>query len=582
MKRLSIAIGFIFLISNIITVSLYQPINAADARLFDAGKIIDDGVFTNSDSMSPQEIQQFLNNKMTTCDTYGQKQSELGGGTRAQWAAARGYSTTFTCLKDYYENPNNGANNYGGQAIPNGAISAAQIIYNYSKQFNINPQVIIVTLQKEKGMVTDEWPILKDMREAMGFGCPDNVTPGTPACDPAYGSFSTQVYQAARHFRGYMDKQYCNYSAGWCTTYLKGQNYIAWSPNGSCGGSTVNIENLATSALYSYTPYRPNQAALNAGYGTGDSCSAYGNRNFYLYFTDWFGSTIKPPIGNCPETNTTCVWSFRNDLNGKYFYTTNISERNTVNGSHYTYTGVHFYVRNSATSGTKPVYRLYNAQGYHFWTTSTVERDLLLNDSSWSSEGVGFYVDPVDSNTGDPVRRLYTQNNGGNHILTRDETYIEQLLKNGYVDEGIVFTSVSTTNQEIPPATGYNNVYRFNLKSEHFWTNSARERDTLIRSGATYEGVTWQTAVNAQNPVFRLYSPKGRHFWTTSTSERDNLIQIGWRYEGTAWQASSTGENTYRLYDFKTGRHLFTPSENEKNILLNSGSWRDEGVSWHQ
>ena len=31
-------------------------------------------------------------------------------------------------------------------------------------------------------------------------------------------------------------------------------------------------------------------AALNAGYGTGDG-SAYGNRNFFSYFTDWFGST---------------------------------------------------------------------------------------------------------------------------------------------------------------------------------------------------------------------------------------------------------------------------------------------------
>jgi hypothetical protein len=30
---------------------------------------------------------------------------------------------------------------------------------------------------------------------------------------------------------------------------------------------------------------------LNAGYGTGDGCGAYGNRNFWAMFTDWFGST---------------------------------------------------------------------------------------------------------------------------------------------------------------------------------------------------------------------------------------------------------------------------------------------------
>ena len=51
------------------------------------------------------------------------------------------------------------------------------------------------------------------------------------------------------------------------------------------------IQNQATANLYYYTPYQPNAAALRAGYGEGDGCSAYGNRNFYQYFTDWFGST---------------------------------------------------------------------------------------------------------------------------------------------------------------------------------------------------------------------------------------------------------------------------------------------------
>ena len=55
------------------------------------------------------------------------------------------------------------------------------------------------------------------------------------------------------------------------------------------------IRNQATAALYIYTPYRPNQGALNNLYGTGDSCSSYGNRNFWRMFTDWFGSTKTPP-----------------------------------------------------------------------------------------------------------------------------------------------------------------------------------------------------------------------------------------------------------------------------------------------
>lgn len=260
--------------------------SAVDARNFQPGRIIDDQVFTDSSSMTVDQIQSFLNSKVS-CDTWGVKRSELGGGTRAQWMAARGYSPPFRCVTDYIENPSTGANNYGTNSTPNGGLSAAQLIYNYSKQFTINPQVLLVTLQKENGLITDEWPTLKQYREAMGFGCPDNVAPGAPACDPTYGSFSAQLYQAARHFRGYIDRP-----AGWWIPFNTGWNNIMWSPNQPvCGSSQVYIQNRATAALYSYTPYQPNAAALAAQYGLGDNCSAYGNRNFYMYFTDWFGST---------------------------------------------------------------------------------------------------------------------------------------------------------------------------------------------------------------------------------------------------------------------------------------------------
>ena len=284
MKQIFIA-GFA-LVAILTSAVLVQasPVEAADARTFNAGRIIDDGVFTNADSMSVSSIQSFLNSKVT-CDTYGVKNSELGGGTRAQWLASRGIAVPVTCIRDYYENTSTGANNYG-KAIPSGAISAAQIIYNYSRQFNINPQVLLVTLQKENGLITDEWPTPKQYSESMGFGCPDNVAPGAPACDPNYGSFSAQIYQAARHFRGYI-----NNNPGWWVPFTTGANTVRFSPDANCGSSVINIENRSTVALYSYTPYQPNTAAKNAQYGQGDACSAHGNRNFFLYFTDWFGST---------------------------------------------------------------------------------------------------------------------------------------------------------------------------------------------------------------------------------------------------------------------------------------------------
>lgn len=231
---------------------------------WNAGNIISDSVFTNKGTMGTGSIQAFLNSKVPHCDTWGEQTSEFGGGTRRQWAEARGYSPPYTCLKDYSQNGK----------------SAAQIIYDAAQEFTINPQVLLVLLQKEQSLVTDTWPLSIQYRSATGYGCPD-----TAACDADYYGFTNQVRWAARMFRAIL-----NDSPTWYTPYELGNNFIRYSPDASCGGSNVYIQNRATQALYNYTPYQPNQDALNAGWGT-VHCGAYGNRNFYLYFTTWFGST---------------------------------------------------------------------------------------------------------------------------------------------------------------------------------------------------------------------------------------------------------------------------------------------------
>jgi hypothetical protein len=239
--------------------------NAAPVVGFDPGRIIDDDVFAAYTSMNVSQIQSFLNSKVPSCDTNGAQTSEFGGGTRAQWGAAHGHPAPFVCLRDYSENGK----------------SSSQIIYDISQQYRINPQVLMVVLQKEQGLVTDTWPLDTQYKTATGYGCPD-----TAACDTQYYGFTNQVTWSAKMFRAILDA-----SSTWFTPYVMGNNLIKWNPSASCGSSTVNITTRATQALYNYTPYQPNQAALNAGYGNGDSCSSYGNRNFYLYFTDWFGST---------------------------------------------------------------------------------------------------------------------------------------------------------------------------------------------------------------------------------------------------------------------------------------------------
>ncbi len=265
-----------------LTVLLLAP-STAHAASFDPTRIIDDAVFYNSSTMSVAEIQNFLNTKVPVCDSYGALPH--GSSTRAAYSTANGQQMPFTCLKGYYENPTTHANNLYGGAAPAGSISAAEIIYNAAQTYGINPQVLLITLQKENGLITDDWPWTGEYNTAMGFGCPDSGPNNSANCNSQYYGFYNQVFLAAKQFRIYANSPNS-------FNFVPGPgNFVKYNPNAACSGTTLNIQNQATASLYDYTPYQPNAAALAAGYGTGDGCSAYGNRNFFNYFNDWFGST---------------------------------------------------------------------------------------------------------------------------------------------------------------------------------------------------------------------------------------------------------------------------------------------------
>lgn len=294
--------------------ALFGNSGAAHAASFDPTRVIDDAVFYNRYSMSVDQIQAFLNSKVPQCDTYGTQPSEFGGGTRAQYGSARGNPPPYVCIKDYWEHPTTHANNFSG-SIPNGAQSAAQIIYNAAQQYGINPQVLIVTLQKESALITDTWPFASQYRTATGYGCPDSS-----GCDAQYFGFYNQVMNAARQFRLYANRPN-DYN------YVPGPgNFVRYSPDPNCGGSYLNIQNQATASLYNYTPYQPNAAAIAAGYGQGDSCSTHGIRNFWLFYNDWFNAsdTIKngvvmntitqPDTTPARSQTVTYTFSFTNTL----------------------------------------------------------------------------------------------------------------------------------------------------------------------------------------------------------------------------------------------------------------------------
>ena len=244
---------------------------------FNASNIMSDSVFTNKGSMSIAQIQHFFESKGSVC------------------------LANFKTLS-INDSDNNGLGDEPYGKGVNEQVSAATAIWQAAQIYNINPQVIIATLQKEQGLVTrtdcPEWRY----NTALGYGCPDSQ----PCSTAAYG-FSRQIDYGTWHFRGFFLDTYP------VPPTIPGAKFIAYNPNGSaCGGSVINIENRATAALYSYTPYQPNAATLAASAGQTVHCGAYGNINFWRYFTSWFGSTqyeeplllFKSHVGYVGWTNT--------------------------------------------------------------------------------------------------------------------------------------------------------------------------------------------------------------------------------------------------------------------------------------
>ncbi|MCR2765118.1 VCBS repeat-containing protein [Microbacterium sp. zg.B48] len=244
------------------------PVKTADLSKFQPGHIISDAAFFDKGTMSEAQIQAFLQAKVPNCQS--------------------GY----ICLKDWYDTSRTTAADAMCGAYSGGTRErASTIIYKVAQACGINPQVLIVMLQKEQGLVNHTWPSDWRYTIAMGQGCPD-----TAACDTRYYGFFNQMYGAAWQLKRYANPAGTSQYFTW---YAPGKTWnVRWHPNEACGSSPVYIQNQATANLYYYTPYQPNAAAIRAGYGEGDGCSSYGNRNFYQYFTDWFGSTPLPTVAS--------------------------------------------------------------------------------------------------------------------------------------------------------------------------------------------------------------------------------------------------------------------------------------------
>ncbi|WP_306232645.1 hypothetical protein [Agrococcus beijingensis] len=229
--------------------------SAAVAADFDPGYIVSDAQFYDGDAMTAAQVQSFIDARNAGC---------LAG---------------YTCLDTYAQaTPAMAADAYCDAMTGRANESAASIIARVGAACDISQRFLVVLLEKEQSLVTHRSPSASRYLKATGFGCPD-----TAPCDSSVGGFFYQIYYGARQFNRYAAHPgNYNHRAGVV-------NQVLFNPNAACGSSPVLIRNNATAGLYNYTPYQPNAAALANLYGTGDGCSAYGNRNTWRIWTDWFG-----------------------------------------------------------------------------------------------------------------------------------------------------------------------------------------------------------------------------------------------------------------------------------------------------
>lgn len=572
---------------------------APAAASINYNSLMDDAIFDNYNSMTSSQIDNFLNGFPNSCIS-------SNNGFSAPDPTGYSPSTGFT---------------YGSN------VTAGKVIYDAAQAYQINPQVLLATMQKEQSLVTGSagcypnnpnpsWPASGSPAPNSTFSCSINgSTTCTYACPYSGGciniamsyncpnyckaadeGFSKQVITAAWSLK--FDRERSEGNSSWaiingswdnsddlstCYYGFMTQGTLQRCPSGASNyydgyatlndSKSVHIDNGATAALYDYTPYES------------------GNTNFETIFTSWFGSPVVTGLPGCdPATNTTitCVWYLTNPGNGDQYLTSSINARDeayVVNSYHYV--GINFYGNVVAMPGNIAVYRADQPGGGSFLTTNITEYNNLVANG-WTGEGVDFYADPPGSNDGFPVYRLYNSSTG-QHFWTGSAQQEASMVQGGWTSEGTVFNSIDLIRQETPPPAGDDLVYRFYIPQtySHFWTTDLGERDQMIAAGYDYEGVAWYSSTNtADTPVYRLYAPSIRqHLYTTDMSEVNRLVASGgWNNEGIDQYETMTPNSSpvYRLYAPSLGVHLFTADPNERSTLLASGHWNNEGIGWYQ
>jgi hypothetical protein len=173
--------------------------------------------------------------------------------------------------------------------------TAAELIYDSATTHGLNPQVILVLLQKEQSLIDGNFSsddrLQRALDRAVGFGCPDNGGCGDIFLGfyrQLFGSFDDEggrwLGSAASLMRSFntsggrgprVDSANQTFGRPTVRTSGVGDTIVLDNTLGGYAGvqatQAVKLSNKATSALYRYTPHVFN-----------------GNYNFWRFYSKWF------------------------------------------------------------------------------------------------------------------------------------------------------------------------------------------------------------------------------------------------------------------------------------------------------
>lgn len=258
---------------------------------------------------------------------------------------------------------------------------ASRIIAEAAQYWDVNPKIVLATLQKEQSLLSMRNPSTKRLREAMGCG----IFPGSRNRYPGFG---TQVWHGARKLSTYETDFKWRPGMRKEVSVRTKRGYVK---------RLIVPRNACTFALYTYTPYYPQKL-------------------FWDVYVRYFEDPRKAPRAKA-------VYRIVSKHTGAYLYTSSANERfawTCYRPLDYAFDGVAFTVDTRAPGNTVPLLRLHNpSTGAWRYTTSPSERDALLSapDASWVASGNACLV-AVGRPGADPVFSLETSTALGVYLTT--------------------------------------------------------------------------------------------------------------------------------------------------------------------